>query len=467
MSSKHRFDYESTVPASQQATFDWHARPGAFQRLEPPWERLEVVDQRDTIGNGDRVTLRLRRGPFHANWQLEYRDIRPPEQFRDIQVAGPYRGWEHLHSFQDDLAGARMRDEVTYQVGGLSALAGAKRIRRILERTFWYRHQRVARDLARHVSQSRMRVLIGGASGVIGGALAAFLTTGGHEVVQLVRHKAESPSEIEWNPPHEIPEPSLLEGFDAVVGLSGENIGGGRWTRRRRQAIATSRIPTTKLLSRALAELRHPPKVFYSQSAVGYYGSVAADPPPPLSEDAPLGEGFLAEVCREWEAAADPAREAGIRVVHGRTGVVLDPGSSLVGRLLPLFRLGLGGVVAGGRQPLCWIGLDDVVGAIAFLIQHPSASGPYNLVGPEQVDNRAFTKTLASLIRRPALAPVPGFALGLAMGQMGIELAVRGQSVSPQRVQDLGFEFQEPTLRGALAWELGIREKGAVAVRQA
>ena len=465
MSISHQLDYESTVPASQQATFDWHSRPGAFQRLAPPWERLEIIDQRGTIGEGDGVTVRLRRGPFHATWQLQHQGTRPPEEFRDTQVSGPYRSWEHVHSFQDDPAGARMRDAVTYQIGGLSSLVGAKRTRKILERTFWYRHQRVARDLARHSSSQRLRVLIGGASGVIGTALAAFLTTGGHEVVRLVRRKPESPFEIEWNPPHEIPNPELLEGFDAVVSLSGENIGGGRWTRRRREAIVTSRVATTALLARTLAGLRYPPKVFYSQSAAGYYGSVAADPPPPLGEDAPLGEGFLAEVCRDWEAAADPAREAGIRVVHGRTGVVLDPGSSLLGRLLPLFRLGLGGVVAGGRQPLCWIGLDDVVGAIAFLIQHPSASGPYNLVGPEQVDNRAFTKELASLVRRPALAPVPGFALRLAMGEMGVELAVRGQSVSPQRLQDLGFAFQEPNLRGALAWELGLEREEVAAGR--
>ena len=300
---------------------------------------------------------------------------------------------------------------------------------------------------------STMRMLTTGASGLIGGALGASLAAAGHEVVRLVRRQPESAAEIAWNPSSSQIDAPALEGFDAVIHLSGENIGAGRWTAARRQRIRDSRVASTTLLSGALGKLRQPPAVLVSASAIGYYGDTAGA----ADETAPAGSGFLSEVTSAWEQAAEPARAAGIRVAHARLGPVLSAEAGMLKRLLPVFRMGAGGVVGSGAQSISWIGLADAVSALQFLVSNGQAHGPINVVAPGPATNREFTRTLAAVLRRPAFVPVPGFAIRLLFGEMGDQLILKGKAVIPARLTELGFQWLEPTLEGALRRELGRR----------
>lgn len=299
---------------------------------------------------------------------------------------------------------------------------------------------------------SPSRVLITGASGLIGAALAASLTSGGHDVVRLVRRPPAGPDEVPWDPAAGAIDADRLEGFDAVVHLAGESIGAGRWTAARRQRIAVSRGPATELLCGALSRLRSPPAVLVSASAIGIYGEATGT----VDETAPAGSGFLAEVAAAWEQATEPAETAGIRVARARFGPVLSPQAGLLSRLLPVFRMGAGGVVGSGEQQLSWIGLDDAVSALHFLIGTRHAQGPFNVVSPCPASNREFTRTLAAVLGRPAFLPVPAIAIRILFGEMGDQLILKGQAVAPARLTELGFRWLEPTLEGALRRELGI-----------
>ncbi len=449
------YERSTTLPHSAERVFAWHERPGALDRMLPPGERVETLERTGTIRDGDRVTLRVRVGPISARWTLQHEGYRPGVAFEDRQLAGPGRSWHHRHLFRaTGESVCELTDRIEYEPGGLSALPGRAWRGERLERIFRFRHERLRRDLDRHAAAPAgpLRVLITGASGLIGGALTPFLQTGGHEVVRLVRRLPAVPDEIAWDPAAGRIDAGALEGFDAVIHLTGENIGAGRWTAARRRSIRSSRVDSTGLLCKALAGLERPPAVLVSASAVGYYGDVDGT----VDESAPAGDGFLAEVTAAWERAADPARAAGIRVAHARLGPVLSPRAGMLQRLLPVFRAGAGGVVGSGRQPISWIGLDDAVGVLHFLICSERAQGPINVVAPRAATNREFTKALAAVLRRPAFAPVPGLAIRALFGEMGDQLILKGQTVRPARLTELGFRWLEPALDGALRWELGI-----------
>ncbi len=295
-----------------------------------------------------------------------------------------------------------------------------------------------------------MKILISGASGLVGSALSKSFTQSGHEVTHLTRSTVGPGSDqrvIVWDPMAERLDPAGLEGFDAVVHLAGENIAGGRWTRRQKQRIRDSRVLGTRLLCRALAELSDPPQILASASAVGYYGDRGQQQ---LDEASPPGSGFLAEVCRDWEAATEPAAEAGIRVTRLRIGVVLALHGGALARMLPVFRFGLGGRLGSGWQYMSWITLDDLVDAIGHVLSAGTLQGPINLVAPQPVTNRRFTQTLGRVLRRPALLPAPGFALRLMLGEMADELLLAGAKVAARRLLDSGFEFRDPQLDAAL-----------------
>ena len=454
------YERSTALPHSAERAFAWHERPGALDRLLPPGERAETLERTGTIRDGDRVTLRVRVGPLSARWTLQHEGYRPGEAFEDRQLDGPGRSWHHRHLFHSTGASrCELTDRIEYEPGGLSALPGSAWRRKRLERIFRFRHERLRRDLDRHAAgpAKPLRVLITGGSGLIGGALTPFLQTGGHEVVRLVRRPPAVPGEIAWDPAAGRIDAGALEGLDAVIHLAGENIGAGRWTAARRQRIRASRVASTELLCGALARLQRPPAVLVSASAVGYYGDVDGT----VDESAPAGDGFLAEVTAAWEQAAEPARAAGIRVAHARFGPVLSPGAGMLRRLLPVFRAGAGGVVGSGRQPMSWIGLDDAIGALHFLLGDERAQGAFNVVAPRAATNREFTRTLAGVLRRPAFAPVPGVAIRTLFGEMGDQLILRGQDVVPARLTELGFRWLEPTLDGALRWELGMPAENA------
>ena len=450
----------TTLHHPVERVFSWHERPAAVDRSFPPHQRIETVARTGTIRDGDRITFCARVGPVRMRWTVQHEGYRPPEEFGDRQVAGSYRIMVHRHFFRaTGEASCEMTDRVECEPGGILTLLGGRRLQSTVERSLEFYQERVRRDLDRHASgpaQPR-RVLITGSSGLIGTALGAFLESGGYEVLRLVRRATKSPAEIAWNPAAGQIDADALEGFDAVIHLAGENIGAGRWTATRRQRIRDSRVASTALLCGTLGELRRPPAVLVSASAIGYYG----DGDGMADEAAPAGAGFLAAVTAAWEQAAEPARAAGIRVAHARLGPVLSPRAGMLNRLLPVFRAGAGGVVGSGRQSISWIGLDDAVGALHFLMSSGQAHGAFNVVAPEAATNREFTHTLAAVLRRPAFARVPGIAIRLLLGEMGDQLILKGKAVIPARLTELGFRWLEPTLDGALRWELGIPARPA------
>jgi hypothetical protein len=300
-----------------------------------------------------------------------------------------------------------------------------------------------------------MHVVVTGSRGLVGSALVPFLATGGHRVTRLVRGMAAGPDETAWDPSRGLVDASRLDGVDAVVHLAGENIAAGRWTPARKAEIRRSRVDGTRNLCAVLARLPHPPNVFVSASAIGLYGDRGAEI---LTEESASGTGFLAEVCREWEAATEPASQAGIRVVNLRFGMVLSPTGGALKKMLLPFRLGMGGRIGDGRQFTSWIALDDVIGAIHHALCEESVRGPVNAVAPEPVSNAEFTRTLARVLRRPTLLPVPAFAARLAFGEMADALLLAGARVLPTRLQASGYRFRFPDLESALRHLLGRME---------
>ncbi|SRR6056297_467287 len=292
------------------------------------------------------------------------------------------------------------------------------------------------------------RYAITGSSGLIGGALLASLTADGHTVQRVVRDSSKAgPDDVVWDLSSRSIEAEKLEGVDVVVHLAGEPIGGARWTEETKRRIHRSREVGTHLLAEALAGLDEPPRAFVSASAVGYYGDRGDEL---LTEASTPGDDFLAGVCVAWEAAAQPAVDAGIRTVHPRTGVVIAEDGPLIDKIDLPFRLGVGGRVGDGRQYVPWISLEDEVRALRFLAERDDLSGPVNLVGPEPVTNRELTKALGQVLHRPTVLPIPPFAIGLLYGEMGVTLATTSNRVLPQRLLDAGFTFTHTSLLSAL-----------------
>ncbi len=298
-----------------------------------------------------------------------------------------------------------------------------------------------------------MRVLITGASGLIGSALAPFLTTGGHSVIKLVRKKpVRSKREVYWDPASGELDSGALEGVQAVVHLAGENIAGARWSPETKNRILESRATGTTTLCTALANMSKPPKVLIAASAVGFYGDRGDER---LTEASDSGEGFLPEVCRVWEAATNPAREAGIRVVNLRIGIVLASNGGALAKMLPPFKLGVGGVVGSGRQYMSWIALDDLIGAIHHCLMNDGIQGAVNATAPNPSTNRNFTRALGNVLRRPTLFRVPGFVVRALFGEMAAALLLGGCRVEPQKLLDSGYSFLYPQLDAALRHVLG------------
>ncbi|NLV44785.1 MAG: TIGR01777 family protein [Candidatus Hydrogenedentes bacterium] len=299
-----------------------------------------------------------------------------------------------------------------------------------------------------------MRVLVSGASGLIGGALCSHFQAIGAETAVLVRRRPEpgDAGRIFWDPEGGILDPAALNGFDAVIHLAGENIGSGRWTPEKKKRIYDSRVRGTALLSNALAVCAEPPKAFVCASAVGYYGDRGEEL---LNETSGPGQGFLAETCLAWEAAAGPARDAGLRTVHLRTGMVLSASGGALDRMLPPFRLGLGGPLGNGKAWMSWIALDDLVRLAAFCVENTSLSGPVNAVAPCPVTNREFTRALGRALHRPVVMPVPAFVLRILFGEMARELLLTSTRAVPDGLTRAGFTWRYPEIDAALHFYLG------------
>ncbi len=295
-----------------------------------------------------------------------------------------------------------------------------------------------------------MRIVVAGASGFIGTALVDRLRTAGHELVRLVRRDSEQPDEVPWRPMVEPLDPAVVDGADAAINLAGAGVGDHRWNEPYKALLRASRVSSTQALAAAIAEAAAPPRVLLNGSAVGYYGDTGDTE---VDESTPAGDGFFPELCRAWEEATAPAEAAGIRVAHLRTGLVLGPDGGLLRPVVRLFRFGLGGRLGNGRQWFPWISLADVVAAMEFLLTADDVTGAVNLTGPAPVTNTEFTRTLAGVLHRPAILPVPVFALRLVLGEFGAE-SVRSQRVLPAVLTEAGYRFTHPDLTAALRWSL-------------
>lgn len=298
-----------------------------------------------------------------------------------------------------------------------------------------------------------MRVAITGSSGMLGSVLTADLERGGHSVTRVVRDRREAAARdgrIYWSPAAGEIDAAGLEGHTAVIHLAGENLF-GLWTEQRKERIRRSRTEGTRLLAATLASLEHPPSVLLSASAVGYYGDRARKR---LTEDAPAGEGFLADVVRQWEAAADPAREGGIRVVNLRFGVMLSPSGGALAVMLPIFRLGIGGRIGKGDQCMSWVALHEIPHVVRHVLEHDSLQGPVNVVAPQTVSHREFVDTVGDVLHRPTLFRVPIFLTGLLPGEMVEETLLASADVVSEKLQASGYHFRFPRLVDALRHEL-------------
>ncbi|MDT5343556.1 MAG: uncharacterized protein QOE52_2740 [Mycobacterium sp.] len=444
--------YSSVIDAPIYEVFDWHTRPGAITRLTPPWQPMRVVAEADSLKSG-RAELGL---PGGLRWVADHQpdSYDPPRRFVDtIGAEGlaslPARlavRWRHSHEFED------LGDQRTRMTDRVATPVPAAALRAM----FIYRHRQLADDIAAHRHAAAqglapITVAITGSSGLVGSQLTAFLSTGGHRVIRLVRHPATKPDERQWNP--DDPDPGLLAGVDAVIHLAGASIA-GRFTDEHRAAIRDSRIGPTRRLAELIARSADGPKVLISASAIGYYGYDRGDET--LTEDSERGEGLLADVVAEWEDATVPAEEGGARVVRVRTGIVQSPAGGTLRLLRPLFAAGLGGRLGNGRQWLSWIGIDDLIDVYHRGLWDTELSGPVNAVAADPVRNIDYTRTLAHVLRRPALLPVPSFGPRLLLGEQGArELASASQRVLPARLQQADHRFRRPDLEQTLRHLLG------------
>ncbi|OBG64354.1 TIGR01777 family protein [Mycobacterium sp. E1715] len=445
-------EFSSVVDAPIGDVFAWHARPGAFARLSPPWQPMRLVSEAASLKDG-RATLAL---PGGLRWVAVHQaaDYDPPRRFVDA-IGGdglatlPTRvavRWRHTHDFEAVGDGrTRVIDRVDTPVPGS-----------LLRPMFTYRHRQLADDLAAHRlaadnGLAPLTVAVTGASGLVGSALTAFLSTGGHRVIRLVRRPARGDDEREWDP--DDPDPGLFDRVDAVIHLAGASIA-GRFTDKHRHAIRDSRIGPTRRLAEALGRANDRPAVLISASAIGYYGSDRGDEV--LTEDSDRGGGFLADVVADWEAATEPAEQSGVRVVRVRTGIVQSPRGGTLKLMRPLFSAGLGGRLGDGRQWLSWIGIDDLVDIYHRALWDRALSGAVNAVAPQPVRNSEYTTTLARVVHRPAVLPVPSLGPRVLLGEQGArELACASQRVLPHKLSAQGHRFRQPDLDQALRHLLG------------
>lgn len=435
------FEHRSVFDGSLDDVFAWHARPGAIHRLMPPWQPVKVARETESLRDGTAVLAM----PGGLKWVAEHRPdgYEANRRFTDVlatPVLGSLVRWRHSHEFAAEGDG---RTSVTDRVE-------TRVPERFVREMFGYRTRQLAGDLAAHAALGSrpLTVAVTGASGLIGTALCAFLSTGGHRVIRLVRHDP-GPSDRLWRT--DDPAPDLLEGVDALVHLAGESIA-GRFTKAHKQAVHDSRVGPTRRLAELAA--RSGLAVFVSASAVGFYGSDRGDEE--LTEDSERGSGFLADVVVDWEAATAPALAGGSRVVLVRTGIVQSPKGGSLHLQRPLFEAGLGGRLGSGRQWTSWIGIDDMLDIYLRAMVDESLEGPVNAVAPEPVRNSEYTKVLARVLHRPAVLPVPGFGPALLLGREGAsEVAAASQRVLPARLTAAGHRFRYADLESALRHVLG------------
>lgn len=440
--------------------FKWHERPGALNRMVPPWDPLQVISTDASILPGSQSLLKMNMGPISFKWLAEHQNYINNIQFQDRQLKGPLAYWCHTHQFEavNDQQ-SQLTDKIEYRLPGfgLGELIMGNHIKDKLGRVFRYRHRVLQRDLNLHQQFSSLKplkILISGGGGILGSALIPFLTTGGHQVIRLVRNRNQiTKNQVYWNPDSGEIDKKNIGDIDVVIHFAGENIGEGRWTQNKKRRIIDSRLNSTKLLVNFMGELPDKPRVFLSASAIGYYGNRGEQV---LSESAQPGNDFISEVCQLWEAESLKAENRGIRTCLLRIGVVLTPLGGALSRLHGIFKLGLGAKLGLGNQYLSWIGMDDVLSSIYFLIFNQNINGPVNLVSPHPVTNQEFTDTLADILNTTANKTLPEWIIKKTFGQLGDEIVLSSTNVSPDVLNTHQYKFIHHHLKDYLKEQLGL-----------
>ena len=475
METKHSFESTLKVNSPVDKLFSWHDNPGAYERLTPPFDSVTVKYRKGGIDGGE-VHIKLPYVPLI--WVAKHHSYKKNIQFMENQESGPFVGplpfwngsWHHQHLFEEiDKENSLLKDQIQYDfpMDPFGSIFGGRYTRHKLNQMFAYRRNVTKNDL---YAQSKYKgkpldIVVTGGSGLIGSELIPFLTTAGHSVKKIVRGRPKK-GELSWNIEQGII--SNLNGKDAVVHLAGESINkpiGGKipvpWTKWKRKEILDSRVKGTKLIAEHLASLPNPPKVLVCASAVGYYGDNGDKI---LSEDAENGNDYFSHVVREWEAAAKPAIDAGIRVVFLRFAPVMTPlGGALQVLSLPA-KLGSSPPVAGGKQWWSWVGIDDTVGSIYHAIITDKLSGPVNVASPNPVKQKEWASTLANVLWGKlgfvtTLLPVPGIILKMFLGEFGDVLALSSIRVNSSKLIKSGYKFRFENLEDCFRHVLGKRKK--------
>ncbi|EMI18723.1 nucleoside-diphosphate sugar epimerase [Rhodopirellula maiorica SM1] len=463
MGSKNHYRATTSLPVSAANAFAYHERPGALQRLTPPWESVAVESSDPGLDVGNQVVLKTSLAGVPLRWVARHTEYNPPLHFADTQVSGPFASWNHHHEFRERVgdpseAGSSLTDSIEYELpaGAIGRFFGSSIARRKIESMFAYRHRITADDLqlvARYPSEP-LRFAISGSSGLVGSSLTRLLTLLGHQATPIVRSKQDSSHDEQgrsiaaWD---DADEAKKFGDVDVVVHLAGKSIAGGRWSEQVKQQIRDSRVVKTRQLCESLASLERKPKVLVCASATGIYGDRGDTV---LDESSDAGDDFLADVARQWEAACQPAIDAGIRVVNARFGLVLSvAGGALEKMVLPAKMMG--GKLGSGKQWWSWIALDDVLGAIYHCVQRNDVSGPVNFVSPEPITNADFTDVLGRVLNRPPLFPAPAFGLRLVLGEMADALLLSSTRVVPGVLQQSGYSFRFTDLEATLRYSLG------------
>ncbi|MBC8000122.1 MAG: TIGR01777 family protein, partial [Leptolyngbya sp.] len=447
-----KFVYRSEIDCPVETLFDWHMRNRAFERLTPPWLEVAVKGSGNKLEEGFEVQLTVRKFGVPMELAFKITEFATNQIFVDEQTKGPFMFWKHQHIFEKHGdSSCAMHDDIRF---GLPLHVASEPLMQgfmdsDFQRMFRYRHDILKGDLAAYMRNSdkpRKKVLITGSHGMLGSALVNYLSTQGHQVSRLVRSNEDvkGTSEIVWDasrvdPPDTLVKRLNVERFDAVIHLAGANIAEKAWTHDRKALIKNSRVESTKRLAKLLAYLNEPPQVVLSASGANFYESdLAAE----STEGSPAGRGFLSEVCKAWESALQPARDAQIRCVNLRMGVILSPDGGALQKMLTPFSLGLGGQIGSGSQSMSWVSLDDAVQAIEHCMLTEKIDGPVNVTSPNYVTNKQFTQAMEQVIGMPENFKVPSALVNVMFGQMGKECLLEGVKAVPEKLIASGYIFR-------------------------
>jgi uncharacterized protein len=438
-----RVVFESQMPVSVSKLWKWHEKPQAFSRLNPPFDRAELVSRKGGLEVGAETIVRVGLGPAKVTWVARHTACETERLFRDEQISGPFSKWTHTHHFEKvSETQSLLRDEIEYELplGGLGSLVAGGSVEGQLQNLFGYRHAVTKLDVQRQERHPSKPLVfaITGATGLIARSLIPFLSVLGHEVRAVKRNGPRI-------------DESAFDGADVVVNLAGAGVADERWTPDRKKLLRDSRIDFTRTVVEAMRS--RSPRILIQGSAIGIYGD-AGDAV--LAEDSRSAQSsLLGTLCEDWEAEGAKAQDFGCRVVALRTGLVQSPEGGALAKLLPIFQIGGGGPVGNGRHWQSWISMEDMLGIILFAAVTPDLQGALNAVAPNPVTSSEYARILGAVLRRPAVIPAPAFALRLLFGEMAQGAILASQRVMPRVLQTKNFEFAFSELQAALSFALG------------